>query len=1013
MALTVGELNAIMSVDDRAVSPGLRRAETAMRQAGQRMGDDADRAGQQAGQSLGEGLVRGADGRLRNQQGRFVAAGHQIGSDVGDGAADGVEEGGGRAANALGGVFEHVKGLLIGGAIGAALMTGLTDALEQGQVTGRLQAQLGTTPAIAKQYGGIAGNLLKQGVVGGFEEGTDTMRQIASAGLIPPGATNKQIQSIATNAADLANTFDVDLSLAALGAGSAVKNGLAKDGKEAFDLLAAGMTGLGPGAEDLVETFSEYGPIFKAAGLSGKTSLGLIRQAVQGGWVKDTDKVADAFKEFQLRGTEGSKGVQDAFKALGLNAKKTGDDIAAGGKRGEKAMGMVLDKLRKLGPNSAEAKQIVSTLFGGPGEDLGAALFSLDMNKASQAMGDTAGAADKLGKGLRDNAGAKITAFKNTLQQSLVEFIGNNVLPKLATVFQFVQAHKTEFTTAGVVIAAAFAAIGAAALIAGAQMAWAWIVGLGPIGWVGMAIGALVLLVVMYWDQIKGATLVAWGYVIAALTWAKDMLVAVFLNFTLPGLIIHHWDTIVSAFKTAGNWIVGFVSAIPGVLTSFFLNWTLPGLIIKHWSAIKNGTVRKAGEMLAWVAGLPGRVSAAVGSMSSLLTQKGRNVVQGLWVGIQGMGGWIRSKLIGWAKSMIPGPIAKALGINSPSKVTAAQGRWIARGLVEGLTGSSKQVKAASLKLSDIIADALKPGSKRSRALGKLSAGTAQLLKLAKQEEALAARSKTATKKLDDLRKARAKLAEDVAKGVLDSANITKQDNGGWAQTADTILGGLRADTLAAQRFAANLATLRKKGIRSDLVAQIAQAGVDQGSSAAAALANANASQVRQINSQQAALVKAANAAGSTAGDAMYGAGIHAAEGLVRGLASQQKAIESQMLKIARGMSKSIRAALGIKSPSRVMALVGQYTAQGLIQGVDSQRSAVNASMQSLVDTPAPGSWDNASPRARAAAVQRTVLEIRSSGRAEDDYILGKVRRGIRKVAGSDVDMALVGRRSG
>ncbi|MGW1267528.1 hypothetical protein ACWD5A_02525, partial [Streptomyces sp. NPDC002491] len=74
MALTVGELNGFITIDDRAVNPGLRRAEQAMRQAGQRMGDDADQAGQRAGQQLGQGLVRGADGQWRNMRGELVDA---------------------------------------------------------------------------------------------------------------------------------------------------------------------------------------------------------------------------------------------------------------------------------------------------------------------------------------------------------------------------------------------------------------------------------------------------------------------------------------------------------------------------------------------------------------------------------------------------------------------------------------------------------------------------------------------------------------------------------------------------------------------------------------------------------------------------------------------------------------------------------------------------------------------------------------------------------------------------
>ncbi|TFV32301.1 hypothetical protein E4K10_18250 [Streptomyces sp. T1317-0309] len=88
--------------------------------------------------------------------------------------------------------------------------------------------------------------------------------------------------------------------------------------------------------------------------------------------------------------------------------------------------------------------------------------------------------------------------------------------------------------------------------------------------------------------------------------------------------------------------------------------------------------------------GLPGRILSAIGSMNNLLYNSGRNVVLGLWHGIQNMGGWLRSTLMGWARNLIPGPIAKALGIASPSKVLARDvGRWIPAGVVQGIEENS------------------------------------------------------------------------------------------------------------------------------------------------------------------------------------------------------------------------------------------------------------------------------------------------------------------------------------
>ena len=63
----------------------------------------------------------------------------------------------------------------------------------------------------------------------------------------------------------------------------------------------------------------------------------------------------------------------------------------------------------------------------------------------------------------------------------------------------------------------------------------------------------------------------------------------------------------------------------------------------------------------------------------------------------------------------------------------------------------------------------------------------------------------------------------------------------------------------------------------------------------------------------------------------MYDNGINAAKGLVKGLTKQKKTIEKTMMDIAKSMVKAIKKTLGIKSPSRVMARIGDWTADGLV----------------------------------------------------------------------------------
>ncbi|MFF3843486.1 hypothetical protein [Streptomyces sp. NPDC001930] len=547
---------------------------------------------------------------------------------------------------------------------------------------------------------------------------------------------------------------------------------------------------------------------------------------------------------------------------------------------------------------------------------------------------------------------------------------------------------------------AQFVLMAGRAVIWAATMAAQWLIAMGPIGWVIAAVIGLVALIIANWDKIKKYTGIVWDWL-----WTK--------------------------IKAIGSFILNYV-----------LGWKIVSYFLAHWDRIKSGVASKGAQLLGWFKAFPGRITSALGSLGNLLYSKGVNIVQGLWRGIQSMGGWIRSQIMSWAKAVIPGPIAKVLDINSPSKVTAKQGQWIARGLVVGMTAGMSQVRSTATKMAGIIIDAttvkLTPkkkgntrkqnraidarnkqllqaaGAQRSKALKILNTGTSQLLKLTGREELVATRLKAANKSLQDQIKARNTLAADVKQGVLDAADITQtSDQGGT--TATSIWANLNAQLQKAKTFATQLATLRKRGVRADLIAQIAQAGVEQGSAAAAALATASSGQIAQINSTQKQLVDAATQAGTTAGDAMYGAGIRAAQGLVKGLQAEQSAIERQMLTIAIGMQKAIKKALGIKSPSRVMAAVGRFIPAGLVKGIEAGRSAVDTSMANLVKPPptaVPGVGMNGAtgPTTYGRSGQPIVIEFKSSGTPRGDYLVQELRQAV-KNGGGDVQVVLGQRR--
>ncbi|MFB8772095.1 phage tail tape measure protein [Streptomyces broussonetiae] len=1037
MALTVGELRAFIVIDDSAVDPALRRAERALRQTGQRMGDDAENSGEGAGRLLGQGLVRGADGQWRNMRGELVdavtaaaaeaeaaarRAGQRIGNRLGDGmvgparragdaagdaAGDGLADGAGQGADGAvaeaTGRLEKLKtagaavGAVAGAAIGAALMSAMSDAMDQSRITGRLGAQLGATPAEAQRYGKIAGQLYADAVTEDFQGAADAISAVMRAGIAPPDATEAQLKRLATGVSDLSSTFELDLGQTANAVGQAIKTGIAKDGTDALNVFTAGLQKMGPRADDLMDTFNEYSVQFQRLGLDAKTATGLMSQGMKAG-ARDTDVVADALKEFTLEGVMGSERIVSGFKAIGLNADEMVKKISKGGPDAAEALQETLDTLREM-EDPVKRDAAAAELFGTKSEDMQKALLALDPSTAVDALGQVGGKADEMGNSLRDNAGTRVEAFKRGLQQGLVNFLGNEVIPALSSVKQTLGTLWDDAGKGGKEgadrVVAFLGLIGQRlaqkakemapqvinGLISAGQQVAAWIMAnpeqimkgtllVGVISSVFIALPALVaaalaasatLMVVGFVDKLIAATrekVPEWWN--SFTSWVSSKASEAPAVFNVLGTAIGGWFGGLWARYVSGpvsrqwsSW-ESSVRALPGRSTAALgsLGSSLANTSSAAWGRFQSAAAAKGNEFLGWVRGLPGRIVSSVGNLGSLLTSQGRNVVEGLWSGIQSMTGWLTSQLTSWAKSAVPGPIAKALGIASPSKVTKAQGRWIARGLIEGLTGSSQQIKAASTKVADIIRDSLAPGRVRSRALLIIKAHTGMLTSLAKRETQLANRLKKATDKLKEQTQARNQLAASIKSNIVSGANITQ---GVGPMNAEGILARLDRDRKAVELFAKNLAKLRKQGVRKDLIEQIAQAGVDGGAATAAALVAATPDQVKAINRQQHLLAAAAGKAGATTADAMYAAGIAASQGLIKGLKSEQKTIEKHMLIVAKSMTSAIRKALGIKSPSRVMARIGEYIPQGLVRGIESGRRAVDRTMAGLVNTPSPG----------------------------------------------------------
>lgn len=625
MSLSIGELVGFIRFDASGADDGANDAENRMRQVGQNVGDDAERAGRVAGQNLGHGLTMGADGAISDAEGNIVAHLRRVGDEAGDALGDGAGDGGDVAAGRITEALGSIKGLLIGGAIGGALMEGLGQAMEQGDITSRLGVQLGATPAEAAKYGKIAGSMYAGALTEDFQGAADAIRATMSSGLLPPTATNSQIQSIATNVNDLADTFELDLGQAANAAGQIMKTGLAPNAQTALDVITRGLQVMGPRADDIADTFNEYSTIFRQMGISAADATGIMAQGMKAG-ARDTDVVADSLKEFVLIAQSGSKEADAGFKKIGLSGKDMQAAFTKGGPEAKAALDKVFDGLRQI-KDPADRSSLALTLFGTKSEDMQKALFSIDPSKATDALGKVGGAAKRMSDSLHSGPTHTIEVFKRTAMQSLVNVMGSYVIPALmklpgiakqvASAFQsmasFIDSNKTTFIAIGSVIttillpslvsmavsAATSAATTVAAWVAQAAAAvttGATYIGVNALiiaGWVrqGAAAVAAGARVVATWvvmgvqSMIRAAQMAAaWIIAMGPVGWVIAAIVG------LVALIIANWDTVKKWTAAAWDWVWGKIKAVAGFMVTLFMNFTLPGLIISHWDTIKNAT---------------------------------------------------------------------------------------------------------------------------------------------------------------------------------------------------------------------------------------------------------------------------------------------------------------------------------------------------------------------------------------------------------------------------------------
>jgi hypothetical protein len=388
--------------------------------------------------------------------------------------------------------------------------------------------------------------------------------------------------------------------------------------------------------------------------------------------------------------------------------------------------------------------------------------------------------------------------------------------------------------------------------------------------------------------------------------------------------------------------------------------------------------------LLSFIKGITSSINKHATELGKAGGQLAVALIKGMVKGIAAGVGQVISAAKNMAGSAI-NAAKDALDINSPSKVFISIGKSVNEGFLKGLeSGDKKKVDAAFNSLKQQVKDAMASSAKqietleaRLKRLTKARHKDADAIARTRKELAQAKKEHNAEVAVyDDLNKkfkaqhaaldvlagkyTKVTTALQKAEDTLANAKKTRDDYNKQIHDQYDTLPKIGADTTVAsfegdltkqiektKEFMNALQRLRKLGLSDVMYKELLADGIDALPFANELLAQGKAG-VAHANDLGKQLDTVSTSLGKNASTQLYQAGVDAADGLVKGLKKQQKAIQHQMNEIANGMVKAIKKALGIKSPSTVFAEIGGFSAQGLVNGLGEMSDIVGSSAADL-----------------------------------------------------------------
>lgn len=190
------------------------------------------------------------------------------------------------------------------------------------------------------------------------------------------------------------------------------------------------------------------------------------------------------------------------------------------------------------------------------------------------------------------------------------------------------------------------------------------------------------------------------------------------------------WDNVTSYFETIWNTIKGIFEVVESVLKGNWSDaWEAIKGIVNEWEAFFQGVwdnIKKVFESVktffkdsfdsAWkaVKDVFNNVKEFFDGIWTTIKEAfafddmkdiGKNIVEGLWNGINNAKDWVLGKISGFVDSITSG-IKDFFGIHSPSRVMRDEiGKNLMLGMAEGITGNERTVMSAMTRVSKGLAN--------------------------------------------------------------------------------------------------------------------------------------------------------------------------------------------------------------------------------------------------------------------------------------------------------------------